>query len=286
MANLEIDLLRYFVKVVELDSFSMAGNELGRTQSAVSLKIKRLEEAAGHLLLERSGKGLSLTEMGRRVHEHARAVLRLNDMTVSVLRSMASHEAVLRIGIDEFVLGPHVGVVSHLARESMRPDGIEISNATPCRLFQQLSEDRLDVILVTACSTGMAQSTRVGAIKIAWAASPGLRIASAAPISLVAPLSGYPLRDVAVAALARSKVLWRMQMSVDCTNALVAGIAAGQGLGAIAVDAMGDRILDVSGLRNLPELPEFELNAIVRPGRDSLAMRRFIEQLRDHFSSS
>jgi Bacterial regulatory helix-turn-helix protein, lysR family len=58
--DLDVDLLRYFVQVVELDSFALAGHELGRTPSAVNLKIRRLEQAVGQPLIKRGGKGRTL----------------------------------------------------------------------------------------------------------------------------------------------------------------------------------------------------------------------------------
>ena len=65
VVNLSTELLRAFVTVVEVASFTKAGEILGRTQPAISLQVKRLEQVVGYELIERNGKDISLTEWGR-----------------------------------------------------------------------------------------------------------------------------------------------------------------------------------------------------------------------------
>ena len=78
--NLDMDLLRALVAIADSGSFSAAALRLGRTQSAISLQIKRLEEAVGQSLLERSqGRVVGPTAEGRVVIDYSRRILRLND---------------------------------------------------------------------------------------------------------------------------------------------------------------------------------------------------------------
>jgi DNA-binding transcriptional LysR family regulator len=80
--DLDIDLLRSFVAVAEAGSFTAAADVIGRTQSAVSQKILRLEEALGCRVFERSSRSLSLTREGERLMAPARRMLELNDETI------------------------------------------------------------------------------------------------------------------------------------------------------------------------------------------------------------
>jgi adenylate cyclase len=85
---LDIDLLRSFVLIAEGGSFTRAAERVGRTQSAVSLQVKRLESLVGHRLFERDkGVGASLTSEGRRLLARARELTALNDEIVGSLRS-------------------------------------------------------------------------------------------------------------------------------------------------------------------------------------------------------
>ena len=103
--DLEIDLLRAFVAVAEAGSFTAGADIVGRTQSAVSQKILRLEEILGRRVFERSSRSLSLTLDGERLMGPARQMLEFNNETV---RQFIEPPVVgtLRLGVaDDFI--PH-----------------------------------------------------------------------------------------------------------------------------------------------------------------------------------
>ncbi|MGY9012638.1 MAG: LysR family transcriptional regulator, partial [Rhodobacterales bacterium] len=81
--NLSIELLRAFITVIEVKSFTMAATLLGRTQPAVSLQLQRLEQLIGSKLITREGREMVLTEQGVLLAAHAKRILRLNDLAVS-----------------------------------------------------------------------------------------------------------------------------------------------------------------------------------------------------------
>ena len=83
--NLDLDLLRCFVTISEVGSFTRAGDRLGRTQSTISLQVKRLEEQLGRTLFARTPRSLSLTDDGKRLLGPARQLLRLNDAAIAEL---------------------------------------------------------------------------------------------------------------------------------------------------------------------------------------------------------
>jgi DNA-binding transcriptional LysR family regulator len=85
--SLSIPLLRSFVTVVERGSFTVAGQQLGRCQSAVSCQIRRLEAELGHRLLDRSPKHVTLTPLGQSFLPHARRMIAVHDDTVGLLRN-------------------------------------------------------------------------------------------------------------------------------------------------------------------------------------------------------
>src|SRR5262249_20708598 len=80
--DLEIDLLRSFIAAVESGSFTAAAEIVGRTQSAVSQKIFRLEEILGARVFERSNRSLTLTPDGERLIGLARQILKFNDAAI------------------------------------------------------------------------------------------------------------------------------------------------------------------------------------------------------------
>lgn len=98
--RLESDLLRSFVAVAELANFTRAADALGRTQSAVSMQMKRLEELVGDPLFERGPRGVALTRKGSDLLVNAQRIVGLLDETEAALAAPAL-DGKLRIGIPE-----------------------------------------------------------------------------------------------------------------------------------------------------------------------------------------
>ena len=86
MTNIPTELLRTFVKAVDLGSFTRAGEAVGRTQSAVSLQVRRLEDLLDAPLFVRGSHRVKLTDEGTILVNYARRMLALNDVAVASLR--------------------------------------------------------------------------------------------------------------------------------------------------------------------------------------------------------
>ena len=98
--NFDLDVLRTFVTGVELGSFAKAADRLGRSTSAASLHLRRLEDQAGRPLLRKQGRGLVPTDMGEMLLGYARRLLALNDEAMEAIREEAVVGAV-RLGLPQ-----------------------------------------------------------------------------------------------------------------------------------------------------------------------------------------
>ena len=85
--TLSIDFLRTFVAIADAGTFAAAAERVGRTVSAVSLQIDRLEEQVGRALFQKSGRRMEPTSAGRQLLDHARTILAANDAAVSAMSS-------------------------------------------------------------------------------------------------------------------------------------------------------------------------------------------------------
>jgi DNA-binding transcriptional LysR family regulator len=102
-ANLDIDLLRSFAAVADTRSFTAAAELVARTQSAVSVQIKRLEEIVGRRVFERTSRSLALTPEGETLLGYARRILELNDESVRrIIEPPVAGE--IRLGITEYLV--------------------------------------------------------------------------------------------------------------------------------------------------------------------------------------
>src|SRR5258705_269388 len=109
---MELTQLEFFIKVVEEGSFSKAAERVYRTQPAVSIAIRRLEEEIDAPLFERSQKTTALTAAGELVYDYAKRILSLRDQAVDVVSELKSlKRGRVRIGANEstsLYLLPHL----------------------------------------------------------------------------------------------------------------------------------------------------------------------------------
>jgi molybdate transport repressor ModE-like protein len=88
--TLDIDLLRTLIAVADTGSLSRAAPRIGRTQAAISMQIKKLEDLIGQPLLNRGGRGVKLTHEGERLLVRAHEILSRHDETVAELTGKGS----------------------------------------------------------------------------------------------------------------------------------------------------------------------------------------------------
>src|SRR3954453_12975294 len=100
---LDLDAVQAFVRVAEFDSFTRAAEAMRTTQSAVSLKLKRLERRLGCRLIERTPRHVQLSAQGAVFLDHARQLLELHERA---LESVAGARQCHAIGISDHVAGP------------------------------------------------------------------------------------------------------------------------------------------------------------------------------------
>jgi len=86
LKNLDLDTLRTLVTAYDLGGYGRAAERLGRTPSAVSLQMKRLQQDVGSILFRKDGRNLALTEIGEIVLRYGRRILELNDEMLDTAR--------------------------------------------------------------------------------------------------------------------------------------------------------------------------------------------------------
>ena len=157
--NLDMDVLRTFVTGFELGSFARAAERLGRSQSAVSTQLRKLEEQVGQPLVQKAGRGLALTAAGESMLGYAKRLLELNDEAVDRLRG-TELEGWARLGLaQDFAESWLPAVLKRFSRAYPRVR-IEVQVGLGAQLIEKTLKDELDVALVWA--TAAAPLTRSG----------------------------------------------------------------------------------------------------------------------------
>lgn len=148
VAPLDLDQLRTFVAIVETGSFTRAAEEVCRTQSAVSMQMRRLEERLGKSLFEKDGRNNRLTTDGEKLLIYARELLRLNRETLAAFDE-ESLEGHIRIGMpDDYADRFLPEIMTRFSRSNPRVEMSIICEPT-VNLVTQIQQGLLDVALVT-----------------------------------------------------------------------------------------------------------------------------------------
>jgi DNA-binding transcriptional LysR family regulator len=145
--NLDTDILRTLVTARQLGGFSRAAQQVGRSQSAVSQQIRKLEEQVGQPLFRKEGRSLVLTEAGDVILSYARRILDLNDEAVAAVRGSAL-EGTIRFGLPIDFAESWLPMA--LGRFRRAHPGIRIEANTERRviLIDRLDKGQLDLVLL------------------------------------------------------------------------------------------------------------------------------------------
>lgn len=146
--GLDLDLLRTFVIIAEEQSFTRAADRVGRTQSAVSLQMQRLESVLGQTLLERSkGNTVILSAQGLALLSRAEEILKLNDDIVQSLRQKPA-QTLVRFGMAEEIPNQFLSRVLERFSQVAPSIDVQVTSAPSCALAAHLKLGALDLIVI------------------------------------------------------------------------------------------------------------------------------------------
>ena len=246
--DLDLDLLRGFVAVAERGGFTAAGIALGLTQSAVSLKVKRLEDVLGKPVFTRGGRTVALTREGETLLAYARRMLALNDEAVRRLVAPPV-TGKLRLGVaDHFIPRNLAPMLAGFARAypELRLE-VEVGRSHELRAEQE--QGRHDLVLGKR-RDGETVGRLIFTEDIVWVAGPGFVAAPDRPLPLSMLPRGCMFRERALAALGRANIAHEIVF----TSTSLLGVAAAAQAG-FALTVLGRQGL-LPGVGVMPGLPE------------------------------
>ena len=128
MKPLDLDAVQAFVSVADFKSFTRAAEAIGSTQSAVSLKLKRLEDRLGRKLIERTPRRVRVSADGESFLDAARELIAAQERAFATLTAERRR---LAIGISHHVVGPELPVI--LKRMGEQEPSLVTESASPRR---------------------------------------------------------------------------------------------------------------------------------------------------------
>jgi DNA-binding transcriptional LysR family regulator len=259
----DLDVLRSFVTGIELGSFAKAAERLGRSTSAVSTHLQKLEEQAGTPLLRKAGRGLTLADAGETMLAYARRLLDLNDEAAAAVQGVEL-EGWVRLGLQEDfgeTLLPEVLGRFARAHPKIRIEAHVTRNA---ELVERVISGRLDLALAWSDGTRTPHCDVIAEVPMCWIGPAGephlLTGISGDPVPLASLESPCLMRKVATEALDRAGLAWRQAFVSSSLSGLWAATAAGLGITVRTPIGLSSRVQPLaSAALGLPELPALEL---------------------------
>ncbi|WP_199272232.1 LysR family transcriptional regulator [Paraburkholderia acidiphila] len=277
---LEIDLLRSFAVIAEVRSLSRAAERVGRTQSALSQQIKRLEEIVDQPLFQRTGRGVALTSPGERLLVHAQRILRLHDEAMADLCGTGL-SGTIRFGCpDDYAA---VFLPSLLRQfSSQHPHAlVEVVCVPTPRLLEQLDKRAVDLAMVSLpLAASGTDDEIIRREQLVWIGSPELDAAHFDPLPLA--LSDPDTLDhiAACEALERAGRAYRVAYASSSLAGLTALVRSGQAFAVMTQTAVPPDLAILNGDPALPPLPAVGITIRFARKRPTLLTAAFAEHLR------
>jgi DNA-binding transcriptional LysR family regulator len=279
-ALLDSDQLKTFIAIVETGSFTRAAEVVHKTQSAVSMQMKRLEERLGKPIFARDGRASKLTEDGERLLDYAQRIVKLNAEAVNSIANAALSGRV-RLGVPDDYADRYLPEI--MARFSRAYPGVELSVICEpsLELIERIAANELDLAIVTNCeSSRPVESFRRE--RLLWVASNRHTTHREEPLPLALGRPACKWRQAAIEGLELMGRPYRVLYSSGNAGAVAAAVLAGLAVSVFPESGLrpGMRVLGTSD--GFPELPSCRVGLLRNPHQPSA----LAEALSGHIISS
>jgi DNA-binding transcriptional LysR family regulator len=280
MTVLDVDAVRTFVLVADLQSFTRAAEALDSSQAVISARLKRLEERLGHRLIERTPRSVRLSARGAAFLDSARAFIAAHERAVTGLVEAPQR---LVLGISDHVAGADLPVL--LARLHSHDPGLlmEVQIGASRDLLETFDRGMLDAALVRR-EDDRRDGEMLAEEQHGWFAAPHFEHRAGETLRLASTSTSCFVRNSATRALDIAGIGWAEVFVGGGVAAVAAAITAGLAVAALAQRVAPAGAIDVAKCFGLPALPASEvvLHSTLTDARSRGALRILASAFREH----
>lgn len=279
-ALLDVDQLRTFIAIAETGSFTRAAEVVHKTQSAVSMQMKRLEERIERPIFARDGRASKLTEDGQRLLDYARRIVNLNMETMAAF-SDAALSGRVRLGVPDDYADRYLPEI--MARFSRGYPAVELT--VICEpsvdLLERIDANEIDLAIVTNCESKRAAET-FRRERLLWVTSNrhATHTEERVPLALGRPTCSW--RRSAIERMESVGRPFRVLYSSSNAGAVAAAVLAGLAVSVLPESGLRPGMRVLAAGDGFPELPGCRIG-LVRNSHESSALA---DALAEHIVSS
>ena len=280
LRDIDISLLRAFVAVAETGRMTTAAKVVNLTQSAVSQKIRRLEELFGTYLFERRADAARLTRDGDRLLSRAQRLIALNDDVLSEMRG-TDFTGEVRLGVPHDVVGIMLPAILRRFRQEHPNVLVTLVSDATTTLRAMLKERQLDLALMTEQTAGDPDQFLI-TDQLVWVGVKGGDAHLRRPLSVALGQESCSFRPHAVAALDKAGIPWRAICQVGSLEPVFATLEADMAVAPFLARTVPDRLTILKDAA-LPELPHFNINLRLPPAAVTPSAQELARHIREGF---
>lgn len=255
MQTLDLAIMRTLLAVVETGSFAKAARSVGRSESAVSLQLKRLEEQVGEPVFLRAGKRMTLTSAGTTLVEYARRLLELNDEALSAA-SESSVDGIVTLGVPHDVAETWLPAVIAGFGRSHPSATLNIVEGRSPILLSRLADNQLD-LAVAFSATRPREALWSANLPMVWIGRHDFSPRKNQPLQLAAFDPPCFFRAAATASLEQADIDWSIGYASESLPDLWSAVNLGLGVAVRTPAAVPRGLAILDGRHGLPDLPPF-----------------------------
>ena len=272
--DLDPHLLRAFVAIVEIGTVSGAAVALSRTQAAVSMQIRKLEDLVGVTLFKRSSKGLDLTAEGQVMLPYAREIIRLSNEIGERLSGKVIAGRV-RLGVVEDFAATRLTDILSIFRSQNPNVDIDIIVEPNQRLAALFEEGQLDLVVCDITCVGR-KPLLVWTDSLLWAVRADISLDATAPLPVIMFEKSCPWHLPQTAALAKLNVKWKVACEASTLVAMATAVRVGIGTAPMIAATIPEGCRALDRTTDLPAPIRIEIGLYARP-RASAQARYLVE---------
>jgi DNA-binding transcriptional LysR family regulator len=283
--NLDLDLLRTFVAVADLNTFAAAAAAVCRTQSAVSQQMQRLEQLVGKELFARHGRNKLLTEHGIQLLGYARKILRFNDEACTSLM-YSDVQGGVTIGASDDTADTILPYLLSRVTSIYPKLSIDVRVKRSPFMLPMLESDEVDLAITTMTTTDHPHIV-LRTSPTLWYCSADFSYPSGDSVPLVLLDEPSPYRSMAIEHLNKAGIPWRIAYVASTLSAIRAAVRAGLGVTVRPIEMMSPGLRVLGEQDGLPRLPDTQYVLYKNQHCDNdlaLAIFNAVEQGNDPYS--
>lgn len=281
--NLDLTALRSFVTVADTGGVTKAAGFLHVTQSAVSMQLKRLEDALGLALIDRSARSVSLTAAGEQLLSYARRLLDLNDEVFLRLTDQ-QYEGEIVLGVPNDIVYPAIPQVLQRFNAEFPRVRVTLQSSYTRKLKELYARGHCDLILTTEESVGPGGETLVER-PLVWIGAIGGTAWRQRPVRLAFEKACI-FRSEVQRALDAAGVPWDMAVESESTRAVEASVSADLAVHAAVEGTEPPYVEKVIHGGVLPPLPTIRINLYAADTMGDVPRAALASLVRQSFRSS